>query len=75
MSRIETQVVQFGDDWPGLFIRGDNAIAFASAIQQTKAAGTKLPYLLTSLADSLLEVANTKNILKLKEIEECHLPK
>lgn len=25
VSRIETGAVQFGDDWPGLFIRGDNA--------------------------------------------------
>ncbi len=23
--RIETGAVQFGDDWPGLFIRGDDA--------------------------------------------------
>lgn len=27
-ERIETGVVQFGDDWPGVFIRGDNAIHF-----------------------------------------------
>jgi uncharacterized protein (TIGR02996 family) len=25
--RVETGAVQFGDDWPGLFIRGDNALA------------------------------------------------
>lgn len=24
-GRVETGPVQFGDDWPGLFIRGDNA--------------------------------------------------
>lgn len=23
--RVETGAVQFGDDWPGLFIRGDDA--------------------------------------------------
>lgn len=23
-ERVETGVVQFGDDWPGIFIRGDN---------------------------------------------------
>lgn len=27
-SRVETGVVQFNDDWPGIFIRGDNAIYF-----------------------------------------------
>jgi hypothetical protein len=24
-QRVETGPVQFGDDWPGVFIRGDNA--------------------------------------------------
>jgi hypothetical protein len=28
-QRVETGVVQFGDDWPGVFIRGDDAFAFA----------------------------------------------
>jgi len=27
--RVETGPVQFGKDWPGLFIRGDNAFYFA----------------------------------------------
>jgi hypothetical protein len=27
LPRVETGAVQFGDDWPGLFIRGDNALA------------------------------------------------
>ena len=25
-ERVETGAVQFGDDWPGLFIRGDEAV-------------------------------------------------
>lgn len=25
-DRIETGCIQFGDDWPGIFIRGDNAL-------------------------------------------------
>lgn len=32
-GRVETGAVQFGEDWPGLFIRGDNAFAFALDIQ------------------------------------------
>lgn len=28
-NRIETGVLQFNDDWPGVFIRGDNAINYA----------------------------------------------
>ena len=27
--RIETGPIQFGDDWPGVFIRGDNAMHYA----------------------------------------------
>lgn len=30
--RVETGVVQFGEDWPGLFIRGDNAAMYACAL-------------------------------------------
>lgn len=28
-ERVETGPLQFGDDWPGVFIRGDNALAFS----------------------------------------------
>ena len=32
-KRVETGPIQFGDDWPGLFIRGDNALGFALALK------------------------------------------
>lgn len=28
-NRVETGAVRFGDDWPGVFVRGDNAMAYA----------------------------------------------
>lgn len=31
-ERVETGPVRFGDDQPGVFIRGDNAFAFATVI-------------------------------------------
>lgn len=31
--RPETGVMQFGDDWPGIFIRGDNAFAYSLALE------------------------------------------
>jgi hypothetical protein len=31
-KRIETGPVQFNNDWPGVFIRGDNAAYFAMAL-------------------------------------------
>lgn len=30
--RVETGPLQFGDDWPGVFIRGDNAMRYAMQI-------------------------------------------
>lgn len=33
-TRPETGPMQFGDDWPGVFIRGDNALADAALIAQ-----------------------------------------
>jgi hypothetical protein len=32
-QRVESGVVQFGDDWPGVFIRGDNAMTFAHVLR------------------------------------------
>jgi len=32
MTRMESGVVQFGDDWPGIFLRGDSAFGMASTI-------------------------------------------
>lgn len=32
--RVETGPVQFGDDWPGIFIRGDSAFAYGIALAQ-----------------------------------------
>lgn len=33
MSRIETGPIQFGNDWPGLFIRGDECFAIRIALE------------------------------------------
>lgn len=31
--RVETGSLTFGDDWPGCFIRGDDAFAYSQALQ------------------------------------------
>jgi hypothetical protein len=31
-ERVETGAIQFGDDWPGLFIRGDNAFSLSYSL-------------------------------------------
>jgi hypothetical protein len=32
MPRPETGVMQFVEDWPGVFIRGDNAMAYSEVL-------------------------------------------
>ena len=41
-SRAETSVMQFGDDWPGIFIRGDNAKMFELSLAIVLALVTRL---------------------------------
>ena len=45
-DRVETGPVQFGDDWPGLFIRGDNCLwmglSIVLAITEAEKAGNIL---------------------------------
>jgi hypothetical protein len=38
-ERVETGPVQFGDDWPGVFIRGDNAFWLTGCIDAMLARG------------------------------------
>ena len=38
-KRIETGAVQFGDDWPGVFLRGDNAAYYATALRSVLETG------------------------------------
>lgn len=33
-ERVETGPTQIGDDWPGVFIRGDNAAYYAMMLRQ-----------------------------------------
>ncbi len=33
-TRVETGALQINDDWPGVFIRGDNAMHYAMSIKQ-----------------------------------------
>lgn len=33
-GRPETGPMQFGDDWPGVFIRGDNAFCYAMCVRR-----------------------------------------
>lgn len=81
--RAETDVVQFGDDWPGIFIRGDNALYFALALgQMVDAMPTEgnpaiinkavLDGLRATLASC--DVSLKPDIVKLRPFAECLAP-
>ena len=56
-SRVETGAVQFGDDWPGVFIRGDEAFGLVAAID-TLLSDSSAPFaamMVQGLRDTLAE--------------------
>lgn len=70
-ARVETGPTQFGNDWPGLFIRGDDALALAMYLRDVLRAfgdshGTMLAIstmYATKLAE-MLESVNAANFPK-----------
>lgn len=63
VTRVETGIVQFDDDWPGFFLRGDDAFALAQLLKQARttfprtAAAQRLNDELKGWAERLDEVA------------------
>lgn len=53
--RVETGSVQFGDDWTGLFIRGDNCFYYADNLNWLLA-NTQMPPFKREALDSLLKL-------------------
>lgn len=66
-ERVETGPVAFGDDWPGVFIRGDNALLgfvppLLRAIKQNENAGGNVFDHMALV--SLLQVLQSCNLVK-----------
>ena len=66
VERMETGVVQFSDDWPGIFLRGDMALHLARDLEEAASRldfqdDRFLPATLRSFA-ALMEACNTANI-------------
>lgn len=40
-ERVESGPIQFGNDWPGVFLRGDNALFYAMALKKMLEAQTE----------------------------------
>lgn len=53
-ERVETGPVQFGDDWPGIFIRGDNSLYYARVLSMLlESYGTALSPLMCAELEGL----------------------
>ncbi len=75
MARLETGPVQCGDDWPGVFIRGDRALHFAAALHGALEASTFDPATrgaLEGLAKTLqsCHARDAKSVRQIMKIDE-----
>jgi hypothetical protein len=71
--RAETGPMKFGDDWPGVFIRGDNAFFFLKVCEALTAANPVAEKGLEGLKE-LLAASQQKadmKVTKMKSFNEC----
>jgi len=74
-KRPETGPMKFGDDWAGVFIRGDEAYAFAAAIKKAISIidekNGKQQFLIEAL-EGLIDTLNPQNTpVDLRSFENC----
>lgn len=55
-ERVETGPVQFNDDWPGIFIRGDNAAYYAFMLESFMLDHNGEKAIATGVVNSLLRL-------------------
>jgi hypothetical protein len=81
VSRVETGPLRFGDDWPGTFIRGDDAFNYAAhlavAVEQLRATHAISAAVLESLLNDLRasDVRNQAKVQVMRRVEDCRDPK
>lgn len=63
-ERVETGVTKFGDDWPGLFIRGDDCFAYALSLDLVLDSGYCGKVYNRAMLYRLLELLRETNINK-----------
>lgn len=70
-KRVETGVVQFGDDWPGIFLRGDDALPRAFYLRQflddSGAGGDPIVRGMVETTCALLESCHVGNFAQVDE--------
>jgi hypothetical protein len=55
IRRLETGAVQLGNDWPGVFIRGDEALGFADMLLRLRQEVAAPLIVKNSILDELIE--------------------
>lgn len=71
-DRVETGPVQFDDDWPGIFIRGDDTFAYAQSLDWLIDIANNNPNLPPSAdAHHALLVAAARGLLN--TLRSCHI--
>lgn len=61
-ERVETGSVQFGDDWPGIFIRGDNAAWYAMNLQEIVKKIAPNDFMAKACVEGLLNLLTGSNV-------------
>ena len=71
--RAETGPVQFGDDWPGIFIRGKHAFFYLKICEALTASNPISIKGLEQIKELLSECiqGSAAQVKKLKEFDEC----
>ena len=85
-DRVQTGLMQFGDDFPGVFIRGDHAAYYSLVLsdllaksRNEKSMASFDPIALATHAEALIDILSyshgekPKVIQELKPLEECLL--
>jgi hypothetical protein len=64
-ARPETGPMLFGDDWPGVFVRGDDALGYASAVRRAveRLAGVDSSSVDVSRLANLVELLGSRRVL------------
>jgi hypothetical protein len=76
-ERVETGPVQFNDDWPGVFIRGDNAAYYAihlnEAIKKVKDIYDPRSFISVSVLENLLHLLRGSHITNIEENDDTNV--
>ena len=72
VPRAETGIMEFENDWPGIFIRGDNAAGYAISLQEVLHHSTADP-LSMMIVNGLLNLLTSSDTRQHPNPQKAHL--